>query len=675
MAQIIEVNGEQVEFPDDMSDDQIANVIKQQAAPSQQGVGAPQLTPDQIDQKLPVNRPTDMGLMPNGAPLPYGVDPAMIQAQNQTNAQNNEQNAQRRADPSFMSKVAQASDDGSLANMGKSFLNTINQFATGGEDLIDKYLPEAISKPLNYRFGGQLPYDSTSEERMAARKAEMEGNAQDEAARAIATPVSSTVGAMAPYLATGGAANRALDALAGVASPITRQLVEKGLTKLSPIEGARFSNLPRIPSEFGQRAGFMAKAPLIGAAEGGLNYDQTAGQGALMSAAGSTLGLFGPLTKLSRVENVRDANSKAIVREMHQEGFALTPGVRTGNRAMQTEEAGIKNSDQLGDYYHQTVTRPNQRKITEMAGDAIGLNGKGRDTFSADELSKHMDDLSAQYKGLEASTNGVIGATQAKKMGDAMKELQPTTGRNTSAADRARYEQVRSVVQQIRAETNPITRAGAPTVYGFDGAKYQQLRQRVSDEARQAFQSGDSRLGNQMNRIKEALDESLQNGMSRANAGQWKDLNERYAMTNLLMKNGMTPTGAIDPMGITSAVMKGDEAIRTLTGKGGRIQKLQKIAKYNDVLNDVEGGSLTGLGKADMSADRSMTKLPFRYKLPLYARATGAYRLSRVPTYGLGPTAGMQVGRAIGMTDPTEKVGRAAKMTVDDLRDWLKGDN
>ena len=682
MPTITMQDGAKITLPDGVTDEQIQEAAEDYTASlnaAPQGA-ANQLTPKQLDQKLPINKPTDIGVMPNGAPLPYGITQGMIDTQNIRNAQSNERNSAMRADPGLLERIAKANNEGMLANAGKSFMHTINQFGEGAEDLIDKYLPGGVSNIMNTPIADLVQGNIASpEQRMAERKQQMATEMDDQIARSIVAPVPSTIGSMAPYLLTGGAASKGIEAISSAASPITRQLIEKGLTKVSPIAGQRYGNLPRIPSEFGKRAGYMAQAPLIGAAEGGLNYDQTAGEGALYSTAGSALGLMGPLTKLSRVENVRDANSKAIIREMHSKGFALTPGVRTGNRAMQTEEAGIKNSDVLGDYYHQTVTRPNQRKITEMAGDAIGLNGKGRDTFSPDELTQHMDALRNGYKQLEANTNGVIGATQAKKMGDAMKELQPTANRNTSAADRARYDQVRSVIQQIRAETNPISHPGAPTVYGFDGAKYQQLRQRVSEEANQAFQSGDARLGNQLNKVREALDESLQNGMSKSTVKEWKDLNERYAMTNLLMKKGMTPQGAIDPMGITSAVMKDDEAIRTLTGKGGRIQNLQKIAKYNDVLNDVEGGSLTGLGKADMSADRSLTKLPIKYRLPLYARTTGAYRLGNIPiinpTIGFGPTAGAQVGRAIGMTEPLDKINRAAHIGAQEVRDWFKQDD
>lgn len=663
-------NGARITLDDGATDADIEAAVNdymssQQAQPA--AAEQPTLTPQEIDQKLPI-RNTSTG-MPNGAPLPYGMDQAMLDASDADVRKKNAQSIAMRNDPSFLSQVKSASDEGFFKNMLKGAENTSAEFGAGVSDLMDKYLPESVANALNYvPFQENNPQNLPLDQRMAARKDAMAGLQQDQAARQVGAPVSSTIGSMAPYLVTGEGASKALDVGIKALSPITRSLVEKSLTAISPDEAMRFANRPSIPSDFGRRAAFAAKAPAIGAAEGSANYNQTAGQGAFNSALGSAIGLAGPLTKLSRVENVRDANTKNIINDMHREGFALTPGVRTGNRQMQTEEAGMRNSDMLGDYYHQTVTRPNQRKMTEMAGDAIGLDGKGRDTFSVNELGDHMNNLRTQYGKLEATTTGVLTPAHSADMGRVLKELQPTSARNTSPADAARYAQVKSVLQQINAETRS---AGAgSTAKIFDGTKYQQLRQRVQDEAQQAFSSGDNRLGNSLKSIQKTLDSSLEQGMGKAKASEWKDLNERYAMTNMLVKNGVTPTGAVSPMGITSAVMGKDEAMRTMTGQGGRIKQFQKMARYNDILDNVEGGSLTGLGKADMSADRSLTKLPIKYRLPMYARATGAYRLGRIPTYGLGPTAGVQVGRAIGMTEPLDKINRALHGAANDLRDW-----
>ena len=436
MAQIVEVNGEPVEFPDDMTDDQIAAVIQGQTATQ---VAASPLGQEQLDTMLPVNKPTNMGNMPNGAPLPYGMDPAMIAQANKDNAQSNQRNQGIRSNPSMLDKIAQADKQGWIEGILKGAGNTLNEFGQGAEDLVDKYLPESVSNVLNYRpFGGENGL--TADQRIARRQNEMEASNEDQLVRTIANPVATTVGSMLPYFVTGRAAELGIDAITKTVSPITRQLVQKSLTTVGRGEGsanrivdaigdtantlaARMDKVPDIPSDFKKRLAYMAKAPAIGAAEGSVNYNQTAGEGALMSTAGVGAGAIGPLRMLDRVENVRDPYTRRLVKEMDREGFSLTPGVRTGNRQMQTEEAGMKNSDVLGDYYHQSVTRPNQRKMTELAGDAIGLDMRGRDNFAPEQLQAHLDDLSAQYKNLEANTTGVIGSAQAKKMGDAMKVL------------------------------------------------------------------------------------------------------------------------------------------------------------------------------------------------------------------------------------------------------------
>lgn len=698
MPTITMQDGAKITLPDGATDEQIQEAAEDYAstlnaapegAATQQA--APILNQQQLDQKLPINRPTNIGAMPNGAPLPYGIDPAMLAATNKSNAEQNQQNAALRQDTSALQKIKNASDEGFLMNMLRGAGHTINQFGEGAEELVDKYLPEPVSRTLNQRpFADNTRFDMTSDQRRALRKDEMQQAGEDAAMRSIGAPVSSTVGAMLPYLVTGKAAETALDAFGAAVSPITRSLTQKALTRVGGLEGrggiaggigesanlkaARMNSAPKIPSEFQNRVAYGLKAPAIGAAEGSVNYDQTSGEGALASLGGLGMGLFGPLRTLDRVENVRDAAGRQIIKDMDKEGFSLTPGVRTGNRQMQTEEAGIKNSDVLGDYYHQTITRPNQRKMTEIAGDAIGLDGRGRDSFSPAELEGHLTNLSNQYKQLENTTTGKFTSSHIKTASDILADLKPTATRNTSPDDAMRYAKVKSITDQIRAESTPGAGVSGINNRSFDGSQYQGWRQRIQDEATQAFQNGDQRLGNAMNKLKANLDSALETGMGKGKAADWKDLNERYAMTNLLMKKGMTPTGEINPLGITSAVMNGDEAIRTLTGRGGRIQNFQKIAKYNDVLNNVEGGSLTGLGSADFGADRSLTKMPFKYKLPLYARTTGAYRLGNLPIVkphrGFDPLTSLRVGRAIGMTEPLDKISTAAGMGIQGLEDW-----
>lgn len=696
MPTITMQDGAKITLPDGATDEQIQEAAEDYAASlnaSHHGA-ASSLSPEQLDRIAPIQQAQPAINPYTGQNL--GVQPIQ---QKSVDANNEKSNAIR-SNQSLMDKIAQADKQGWIEGILRGADNTINEFSTGIEDLADKHLPSAISDVLAYRPFGENGL--TPEQRIARRKAEMEANNEDQVARTLANPASTTIGSMLPYFGTGRIAELGIDAITKTVSPITKQLVQKSIGTVGRLEGSsggsigelgrkanlelsRMKEKPYFTNDFRERFKYGMKMPVIGAAEGSLNYNQTAGEGALYSTLGILPGTVGPLRMFNKVENVSDANRRAIIDEMYGRGFAITPGVRTANRQMQVEEAGMKNSDVLGDFYHQNIARVNQRKVTELAGDAMGLNGKNRDTWSQAELSAHLDDLSKQYKNLEANTTGRLTPAYMKATDDLLDYLKPVNGptgprRNTSAEAKAVYNRVKSFADEIRSEST-----AGPGVSGiqnrtFTGSQYQKWRSKIQNATTEAYQSGNRELGDALSKLRQNLDSALESGMNKKTAAEWKDLNERYAMTNLVMNKGMNSTGKVDADMIENAMMAEGEAIRTLTGKGGRIKNLQDIARYNNILKDVEGGSLTGLGVADYSADRSLGKLPFAYHLKPYARAVASYRLGQTPFFvpkphhGLGTTAALRMGRAFAMTEPADKAYDGAKMGVEELLKMIRGE-
>jgi hypothetical protein len=670
----VTINGATLNFPDGTTPEQIDQGVEDYlASKASEAPSAAQAAPDLADQAAQAAGYTKQEVQ-NMIPNINKVDPSMespflpksvIDVVNNAADTQNPINQARRESATFLQGVKQASDQGSLMNMLKSAGHEAYGFLTGGEDLLDKYAPEAISKALNYRIGGNLPFNTTSAERMAARKAEMEQANADQTYRSIASPVSSTVGSAVPYLLSERAlspitgaildtvgrgaalAGSGAVSLAGRAAPLEASanplLAATGRGAQNLVDyGAHVANRPVMSPAFRQTTRELARAPLTGAAEGSLQYNQTAGQGAFSSSLGQAMGTFSPLPKyLGKAERRVSDSEKQIMDRMSKEGYRFTPGMWTGDKVLQAREKGFRSEAQFRNYMNE-FDQANDKVIANQASDAMGLPRQATVDLTPETLTNHMANLRNQYTALEASTRGVIGRDQARTMGDALKDLQPTSSRNTSAADRARYEQVRSVVQQIQKETDPISRPGSRTVYGFDGAKYQQLRQRVQDEASQAFQNGDRRLGNSLKKVQQALDDSLRNGMSSTSAKQWKDLNERYAMSNLVMNNGMNPLGGIDTGKLTKTMMSGDEAVRTLTSKGGRIKKLQDIARMDELNRrqaGAEGWSGSGVAGAEpekMGLLKSIVHAPIASAIPTSTRAGMNLYMSGYPvTRGL----------------------------------------
>lgn len=690
-------DGRKMEVPDGATPDEIdatiAEVVAKPTAPSAtvEKAGTTLPAPSTESTVAPEVSPTvggrvgaDLNLTPEvkvAGKLPYGMNQAAI---DQTNKRINAKNEYEKSfigDEERQRLREQEQGRPFLSAAGEGLSHIVDEFSAGTA-LAPKWMPQALRDILNYRIGGDNTL--TEEERQKQVDEYMKQHNERYDITRGEHPVGTTMGEILPFMATGLAGERGMVALGkSLATPLRKANV-KVAEMLGDNIGAGYlrNAAARTPSQYVQNINTITRGAATGAAEGAAQYDTTAGEGAATAALGGVLGAVGPMRILTKVRNERDEAGKKIIDEMRQNGFQITPGVRTNNRALQTQEAGLRNSEIFGDEFYNSVDRPNQRRITDMAGEAIGLNTKNRDILSQEELSNHMADLRNKYTALEQNTFGKMGLNKVNQAGNILKDLQPTAHRNTSPDDLRRYQTVKSIFDQFKAEIASPRRSTSGQFQGyiFDGKQYQAIRQRVSDEASQAYQSGDKRLGDSLVNMRKVLDDSLTSGMNNADANMWKDLNERYAMTKLLMDGGMTPSGKVDPTKLTSAVMSSDEAARTLQGKGGRIKKFQDIARYNDVLNDVQGSSLTGLGmeakphRSGMftrAADLALKPhrlLGLGYSLNTLTTPFIGRHLS--PAHGLEQGTGILLNRALAQTEtPQDYVGDK----YDQLLEAIKG--
>ena len=691
-------DGRKLEVPDGSTPDQIDATIAEVVtkSPIRIGVdnggsttlkGSPEKAPSGPEASPSGAIPT--GFEPNikplakpTTPLPVGMTQAAIDTVNKLTQAKNDYEKSFIGDEEKQRLKKLESERPFASSVVEGTKHVLKQFQAGTA-LAPEFLPQTLQDILNYQpFGDNLP--------AAERKKEVADIMAKEKERYAITqgenPLSTMIGELAPYLVTGAAGERGLVRLGeSLQAPIKKASI--GLNKAigNTVEANRIMNKPaRLPTELEQSYNAIARGVATGAAEGSAQYNTTAGEGATTALMGGVAGMIGPLRVLNKTRNERDAAGKKIIDQMHEQGFQITPGIRTGNKALQTAEAGIRNSDVYAQEFANQVDRPNQRRITDMAGEAIGLNTKDRDLLSQQELSDHMNGLRAGYTSLEANTIGKYGLRQIRQVGDVLKELQPTQNRNTSKVDKQRYDIAKSFTDQIKAEMGSPQRgpAGQFMGYQFNGTQYQGMRQRLQDEISQAYNGGDRRLAENLKKIQVVLDESLTQGMGKKTAAEWKDMNERYAMTKMLMEGGMTPAGKVDASKLTSAVMNGTEASRTLTGQGGRIKKFQDIARYNDVLHgsDVEGGSLTGLGRAEAPIDRGLFYRAYKGAMRPIDMFGLSYRLNTnrmpfigsklSPAHGLSPTASIQLSRAINQTEtPADYV----QTHYQELKDMLAG--
>lgn len=696
----------QVEAPTTMqkAKEVVSDTASDIGAVVKKGVDA--ITPDQatIDELKAKVRP----MLDTKKSYPM-MSPSQVRNYNKGVELSNAQINRLLTDPDALLKYKQAKD----ASSGEAILQSAKGEATamgqGISELIDKYLPASVSNVLNYRIGGEN-YD-TPEQRQSARADFMLGENTAKAARDIARPFSTTVGSTIPYIASdvmlspvtgsilnaasktaslGGKAalrglekaeNSALRASSSLANEVGNRVVSPLVTTAKNIESR-----PILSPTTRAATKEIARAPITGAIEGAAHYNMNAQEGALNSFVGQATA-SGPIKSvLGRTDVKLSKNESDILKQMMRDGYRATPGMKTGSQVLQAKEQGFRSEPRFRDYMAE-YDAANHKVLSNYAAEAMGLIDKvdkktdvSRD-LTPETLGNHMANLSSQYKQLEADTTGKFSQSSFKRINDVLKSLQPLKNRNQSQDARRRYAIVQDAVAEMRTVLQPFTNPnGKFAKQEFDGSRYQAASQYLDDQINKAFNESDKILGRNLKAIKKELDHSIENGMSKADSAKWRDLNERYAMTRLVMESGMDALGGIDTKKLTGKLMSGDEAIRTLTSKGNRIKKLQDIAKI-DTMQGRQAGAVGWSGSGVEGGDNSRRGLlrstfatPLITRIPASTRAGMNMYMSGYPAVtGLTGLPKPAIGKIMRAQEQgSQNVSSAVNTGMEQFNDFMK---
>ncbi len=528
--------------------------------------------------------------------LPHGMTQGAIDAVTKQTQAFNQKLEDVKADPMRRTMFEQGMKATGPEAFGVSAMNELVSLGKGTADLADQYLPEFLSNAL-HGFSG------SPKERMVDRAKEMGRQNASQEGLDLSHPFASMGGRAIPYLLTdivgspviGGAVSKAAKltsparssamrglerlekAAEGSESPIKQKLGELFVEPLVT-SGKHFANKTTMDPEYNKAVAALARAPLLGAAEGAANYNMTAGEGAINSAIGQGIGNVSMLTYLGKPAKTTSKSEKlAIKNAMRDGGYTPPPGMITGNIYQQRFEKGLAAEEGYSTYMQQLANSNASAKM-KMAMKAMGMKDADSRDLTPEKLDSHIKDMKDEMNSLEASTTGKMGNKKINEAGGVLKELRHT-------GDETRYKAVKGIFDYFKKEIASPKRSanGQFQGYTFNGGEYQRIRSRISSEAKQAYATNDYRLGDSLTKLRDILDDSLESGMDKATVSQWKDVNERYAMTEFVTKNGLDALGGIDDAKLSSFLMSQKESKRTLLDQGNRIKHLHNIAKINQV--------------------------------------------------------------------------------------------
>lgn len=458
-----------------------------------------------------------------------------------------------------------------------------------------------------------------------------------------------------------------------VLAPLTRRSIARG-------------NQPKLSHE--TRSGFggqLGGSAALGAIEGGIHYDDSMLDGVYASLLGTGMGkMYEPF--LSRAATKLGTAEKEVLKWAESKGYRPTPGLKLGQPKYQSKEAGLRSDERYSGPMKQ-LDDANDEVVTRVAGETMGLSDAQMKNLTPETLAAHKKSLSDEYKAITDASSGKIKYSDLTAVERQLDEL-PSTKVN----DDIRKE-VAGWVDRIKTLNTPKRDArGRYAPASFDGKQYQSIRQELKAKITKAYDDGNPTYGKSLTSLVEALDKGMSEGVARgqgtATAALWKDLNERFAMTELVMNNGMNPLGGINLNRLSNYFMEHD-ANRILTGQGGRVKDLHNLVKLNHMNKNQQGSSLSGPGiehitkegksesarllNTPSSLDTSLPRwLKIRAYQSGYPASSGLLGLSREGNYS-APNLMRMIEQGTGLhPDAYESAVQAPGKAWDATKNWTQ---
>jgi len=457
--------------------------------------------------------------------------------------------------------------------------------------------------------------------------------------KAVTTPVAAT------YKGGKGLLTKAVEASAKAGVPLTKKMKTEWT---DPLAKRAFAKANRKKEPLPWREGFLSDVlggGVLGATESGVHFDNNPIDGAMAGVGGSTFGRFvKPI--LTRTKPVYSKADQDIINYADSQGFKYFPGGKTGDIGKQMFESGLRSDKRWGESMAR-VDRNNRIIMNEKAYEAMGIPKGSIPQLTPKLLDTHIKGLKTEYDDLVNNSTARFSGKSIQKLRDGLDPLSKSQSKAGEEAYFAAQNQFDEILNRLHATRDKKT--GKYLLATFSGKDYQDMSRYIKDEISMAYKSGNDGVVRALKPFQEALEEAMDNGIKyggKVSSAQWKDLNERYAMSRMLIDKGLDITGKFDPQTFSTYLMSND-AYRTLTEKGGRIVPLQKLAKANFLSSQHAGSDMTGTGLGSHKITRTQAFLgtPFGKMLPLIDDAyLGLYRRGWPGTTGLLNLSGKGFG-------------------------------
>ena len=592
---------------------------------------------DKTGQWEQVNQPGPIVL--KGGEYDSGTTPKINEGKSDQQVQAEKNTPLGRAQAKGPEALKRLSDARGMSNWGKFYKGAVDEtkkLVAGTADIIDttsgvlstideSFLPESyveaardagISKPPSY-------YMESSANRAVEQKGIDEQNAEFKDVAGVPGFLGSSMPYLAMEAATGPISSKLVSGLGGMMASglakgaravgdetktIADILIARGVPGVQKAKDVVQPKVKRLtdiyvgrekygdPNNVGRIKDIIAGTG-TGAVSGAMQYDNSMADGAVSGFAGGVTGAaLAPW--LSKKHNANTPAQRATIEAMKRKKYRVAPGIDINNKELKSLEQGLRN-DNSTSAYMKNFDDSNQRIKNKIAYNAMGVSDKKAGNMTMEEMRAHIDGMGTDYDKLVAGTRGKITPDEYTDLDTHFNNVinKPLSDPKL-ATEMEGYK--KAISDATRVGRDPTT--GRFTAATFDGKDYQSIRRHIKNRMSQARLARDQNTVDALEPIVAAMDKGVERGVTTGQGSispaAWKDMNEKFAMKELLVNSGMTTHGDIDT-GKLYTELKSNDMQRMLTGKGGRIKDLHLLGKMEELEMDTMNNPLTGANLHD----------------------------------------------------------------------------
>jgi hypothetical protein len=333
----------------------------------------------------------------------------------------------------------------------------------------------------------------------------------------------------------------------------------------------------------------------LGGLEGGLHYDNSIEGGALASGMGSVTGqVIKPA--LHRSPSFYTDNEKRLVEWGKDRGYKFLPGMETGHQGHQMFENDLRGSSSWTDVVNQ-IDRNNNFITNRIAFEQLGVPVGQLKELNPTVLKTHMKNLSNEYEDFVSKTQVRFEPSDFKEVQDTISGLN-TVGTKPAIKTANLTQEYLTKLEDLRRSQMPVRDplTGRMRKSSFGGSIYQDFRRDIKSQINQAYDKQDTSTADALSKILRVIDTGIERGArdfgGEVSAKQWKDLNERWALSNLIMEKGMDPLGMVDGTKLGKYFMETEPKRYLMESAGPKMTELQKAAKLEYMTKNQKKGGL-----------------------------------------------------------------------------------